>query len=103
MFSFYPFAMAVIDLIVFPTLKELSYQPLQFSFLLPTAMAFYSLQPLLFYFGLQYKSMGILNVYWNAVSSALIALVGFIFFYEKISLQQFIGITLCISGIILIA
>jgi len=43
--------------------------------------------------------MGILNILWNAISCILIAISGVYFFNEKITGLNYLGITLCISGI----
>ena len=39
---------------------------------------------------------------WNAISTIIIALIGFLVFSEKISVRNWIGIALCASGILLI-
>ena len=70
--------------------------------ILPVTMIVYSMQPLLFYTALSSQGMAIINSMWNAISTIIIALIGFLVFSEKISVRNWIGIALCASGILLI-
>ena len=98
----YPIYMAGIDLTIMPILKATYLGFLNSSWSIPLTMALYSMQPLLFYYGLTFESMGILNVLWNTISTILVAVAGVYFFNEKINYIQGLGITLCISGIMLL-
>jgi len=95
----YPIFMSAIDLIIMPLLKAKSLGLLTSQWILPITMILYSLQPIIFFFGLSVHSMGILNILWNAISCILIAISGVYFFNEKITGLNYLGITLCISGI----
>ena len=99
----YPIFMSGIDLIIMPLLKAKSLGILTSQWILPMTMILYSLQPVIFFFGLSLHSMGILNILWNAISSILIAISGVYFFNEKITSLNALGITLCVSGIIILA
>jgi multidrug transporter EmrE-like cation transporter len=99
---FYTVTMAIIDsiMITLLKLKQLSY--LSGSYIVPLAMAIYSLEPLLFFKALSFQGIGIINALWNSLSSILIALIGCLLFGEKISPTNWLGIVLCSTGIILI-
>ena len=99
---FYPISMSCIDLSVMPLLKAKYLGFIDGQWILPLTMIIYSLQPLLFSFGLSVHSMGILNILWNAISSILIAISGVYFFNEKINVLNGLGITLCVVGIIIL-
>ena len=95
----YPIFMSGIDLSVMPLLKAKYLGFLDGKWILPVTMILYSLQPIIFFFGLSVNTMGILNVLWNTISSILIAGIGILFFNEKISYNKAFGIILCIIGI----
>ena len=94
--------MASLDVIIMTLLKLKSISALTSPFILPLTMAIYSLQPLLFYKVLSVKGMAILNILWDTISTVLVTIVGAFIFGEKISLMNWLGIFLCIVGIILV-
>jgi multidrug transporter EmrE-like cation transporter len=98
----YPVLMSGIDLSIMPLLKAKYLGSIDGLWILPLTMVLYSIQPLLFFFGLSLHSMGILNILWNAISSILIAISGVYFFNEKITSLNALGITLCVAGIIIL-
>jgi multidrug transporter EmrE-like cation transporter len=99
---FYTAIMAIIDSIMMTLLKLKQTTYLTGSYILPLAMAIYSLEPLLFFNALSFQGIGIINALWNALSSILIALIGCLLFGEKISSTNWLGILLCSTGILLI-
>ena len=98
----YAIYMSVIDVIMMSLLKARHIGSLNGFWISPLTMAIYATQPILFYFGLGFESMGILNVLWNAISTILVAITGVYFFGEKLTGVDYIGIGLCISGIVLL-
>ena len=94
--------MASLDVIIMTLLKLKSISALTSPFILPLTMAIYSLEPLLFYKALSVKGMAILNILWDTISTVLVTIVGAFIFGEKISLMNWLGIFLCIVGIILV-
>ena len=69
---------------------------------LPSAMALYSLQPIFFRLGLVHQTMGIFNVLWNVLSTLTVCLIGYVVFEEKMSVTNLIGIIFSVVGIVLI-
>ena len=98
----YALYMSSIDVIIMSLLKARHIGYIHGGWVFLVTMVIYSIQPIIFYFGLSFKSMGIFNVLWNAISSILIALTGVYVFGETITSYNIIGIVLCISGIVLI-
>ena len=69
---------------------------------LPSAMALYSLQPIFFRLGLVHQTMGIFNVLWNVLSTLTVCLIGYVVFEEKMSVTNLIGVIFSVFGIVLI-
>jgi multidrug transporter EmrE-like cation transporter len=98
----YTTVMASLDVVIMTLLKLKSTSVLTSPYILPLTMAIYSLEPLLFFKALSVKGMAILNILWDAISSILVTLVGAFIFGEKISLINWLGIFLCMVGIVLV-
>lgn len=98
----YTLGMVIMDVFIMILLKLKSLLILNNFLILPVTMIIYSMQPLLFYTALSSQGMAIINSMWNAISTVIIALIGFLVFSEKISVRNRIGIALCASGILLI-
>lgn len=94
--------MSCIDLIIMSILKAKYLGSITGFWIFPLTMIIYSTQPMLFYLGLSFERMGIVNILWNAISSILVALAGIYIYDEKFSRNDYIGIILCISGIIVL-
>lgn len=54
------------------------------------------------YFIYDYKAMGIVQIMWSCLSIFSILMIGFIFFHEKITFYDILGIMFIFIGIILI-
>ena len=98
----YTSGMAIIDIITMSILKLKNTTSSDNSYILPIAMILYSIQPVLFFNALSFKGIGIVNALWNAISTGLIASIGFLVFKEKLSSLNILGIFLCMLGIVLI-
>jgi multidrug transporter EmrE-like cation transporter len=98
----YTCGMAFIDIITMGLLKLKNITFLDNSYILPVSMILYSIQPLLFFKALSFQGIGIVNGLWNATSTGIIALIGFLVFKEKLSFLNCLGIFLCVIGILLI-
>ena len=94
--------MASIDGLVLSLLKAQQTGLIKNILVFPFSMVVYALQPLIFYNGLSYGSMSILNILWDVISDIIVLVIGIFVFEEKFSLQQAVGIIFCFLGIILI-
>jgi len=52
----------------------------------------YTFQLPLFYYGLNYSSMSILNISWNLISNILVTLIGFYYFKEPVNNIEIVGL-----------
>ncbi|MCK9186138.1 SMR family transporter [Candidatus Gracilibacteria bacterium] len=57
---------------------------------------------LFFALSLKYEGMAVANILWIAISVILITFVGYFFFKENISIIQFLGIALIMTGLVLV-
>jgi len=96
------FIMACIDVVMMGMLKLEYINVLRGAWILPLAMAIYSLQPVVFRSGLPFEGIARLNVMWNTISTIIIAVIGLYLFEEKLSSINAVGMLLSILGIILI-
>lgn len=94
--------MACIDVVMMGMLKLENINVLRGAWILPLAMAIYSLQAMVFRTGLPYEGIAVLNIMWNTLSILIISLMGLFFFEEKLSPINVLGMILSIVGIILI-
>ena len=106
MFHYYTYLyaafLASVDGIVLSLLKAQQSGLIKNILVFPFSMAVYALQPLVFYSGLSYGSMSILNILWDVISDIIVLIIGIFVFNEKFSLQQAVGIVFCFLGIILL-
>jgi len=63
----------------------------------------YSLQILVFYYGLHKTSMAVLNITCNLISNVLVTIVGIYFFNEKINNLKTIALGFAFVSIVLFA
>jgi uncharacterized membrane protein len=98
----YAVLMASIDGVVLTLLKAQQTGLIKNILVFPFSMAVYALQPLIFYSGLSYGSMSILNILWDVISDIIVLVIGIFVFEEKFSLQQAVGMLFCVLGIILL-
>jgi uncharacterized membrane protein len=94
--------MASLDGIILSLLKAQQTGLIKNILVFPFSMAVYALQPLVFYSGLSYGSMSILNILWDVISDIIVLAIGIFVFDEIFSLQQAVGILFCFLGIILL-
>ena len=69
------------------------------SYLYFLAVVFYSIVCLLLLLSYNYKSMGIVNVLWSGISVLAVLSSGILFFHEKITIYDKIGVALILLGI----
>ena len=64
-----------------------------------TGVLFYGIVCLLLVLSYKYKGMGIINVLWSGISVLVIVSVGMLFFHEKITPMDWVGVLLVLAGI----
>ena len=100
---YFGFGLSLIDIVTESLCKYYSIVLNKGIILIVAACILYAVQPLLFTHALKYEGMGITNVIWNVISTALIIIVGVMVFKEKINTIQWVGIFLSIFAIILLS
>ncbi len=61
----------------------------------------YGFQMYMFYYGLKYSGMGILNLTWNLISNILITIIGIFYFKENINNLETYGILFAVFSLFL--
>lgn len=84
------FLLALNDVISFGIAK-LTYLKIYSINWLAIPIILYGLQLPIFYYGLNFSSMKILNISWNLISNILVSLIGFFIFKEKITNIEIVG------------
>jgi multidrug transporter EmrE-like cation transporter len=95
-------SMASIDSFMLSFVKYISLHK-QYVGLLFIPMVFYTLQPLIFYFSLQYETLTVMNLLWDVISDVVITLIGLLFFQEKIGPYKRAGVILSFISIVLMS
>ncbi len=98
----YALYMASIDGLVMSSLKAYKVGMIKSILVFPIAMLVYGFQPLVFYRGLGFESMTVLNVLWDVLSDVIVAVIGVFIFGEKLTTQQCVGLAFCMGGIVLL-
>ena len=95
-------SMASIDSLMLSLVKYISLHK-QYVGLLIIPMIIYCLQPVLFYFSLQYETLTVMNLLWDVISDVVITLIGLLFFQEKIGPYKRAGVILSFISIVLMS
>jgi multidrug transporter EmrE-like cation transporter len=98
----YALYMASIDGVVMSALKAYKTGMIKSFWVFPFSVLIYGFQPIVFYSGLGFESMTILNVLWDVLSDIIVAAIGIYLFDEKLTTQQCIGLAFCMAGIVLL-
>ena len=93
-----PLFMAGIDAIALPYIKYIFDGILSKKLLLFPIMI-YALQPLLFYFGMNFFHMTTLNLIWDLSSDIIVTLIGILYLKEKLSPMSKVGLIFAILSI----
>lgn len=62
----------------------------------------YCIVPMLVLFSLKYEGIGNTNLYWNVLSTVAVYILAVLYFGEKITNLQCLGVFLAITGVLLI-
>jgi len=63
----------------------------------------YALQPIIFFFGLKYTSLTVLNLLWDVISDILVTTAGIFYFKEVVTFRQTIGIVFAVIAVVLLS
>lgn len=92
------------DVISFGITKEVYLQnKLKSIYWLIIPVILYSLQVLIFYYGLGKTSMSVLNITWNLISNVIVTLVGIYYFKEHITNLKYVALLFAFASIGLFA
>jgi len=94
--------MASVDGAIISLLKAQKTGMINSLWIFPLAFIVYGTQPLIFYWGLGFSSMTVLNIFWDVMSDLIVTAIGFYIFGEKLSTLQCIGLALSLAGITLL-
>jgi len=94
--------MSVVDAIVLTLLKSHKIGMIKGFWVFPLSFIVYGFQSIMFYIGLSFGSMTVLNVLWDVISDVLVSLIGVYFFGESLNTIQCIGLVLALTGITLL-
>jgi drug/metabolite transporter (DMT)-like permease len=99
----FDFLMAGIDAVVLSLLKLFSIGSITSYVVFILAFIIYGCQPFIFYYGLRFANLTVMNLMWDLASDILIAYIGLMIFKEKISNLQKIGILFGLVSLVLLA
>lgn len=94
--------MASIDSTMLTLLKYMRSKNLALAWIL-LPMLVYSLQPILFYFSLQYETLIVMNLLWDVISDVIITAIGLFYFGEKIGPYKKLGVIFSLISIVLLS
>jgi drug/metabolite transporter (DMT)-like permease len=95
-------AMASIDATMLSLIKTIHLEKVSLGWIL-VPMILYALQPVLFYFSLQYESLTVMNLLWDVVSDVMITCIGLFIFREQIGPYKKAGVILSFLSIVLMS
>jgi len=96
--------LALNDIFSFGLTKEISMgKNMNSKYWLIIPMILYSLQILLFHYGLGKTSMSVLNITWNLISNVLVTILGLYYYGEKINNLKSIALGFALVSISLFA
>lgn len=95
-------AMAGIDAFMLSFLKYMNIHK-EYTKWLWVPMIVYALQPVLFYFSLQYSTLTVMNLLWDVISDVLVTFIGLYMFKEKIGPYKKLGVIFSLISIVLMS
>ena len=85
--------MTVVDISAFGIVKEITLKGLN-PYFLDISMILYSIQPFIIWNSLSYQSLSVMNIMWNIISSISIAILGLVYFNERLAHRELLGVIL---------
>lgn len=99
----FAFLMAFSDLFNLGLLKMLRTGQVSNMAWLGLPVLIYALQPIIFFFGLKFTSLTVLNLLWDVISDILVTVAGIFYFKESITFRQTIGIVFAMIAVVLLS
>jgi multidrug transporter EmrE-like cation transporter len=99
----YGTAMALIDVGMIGLVKEISRSTVKYLGLMIIPTIAYAIQPWIFLSALRTETMTVMNLMWDLLSDVLVAIVGILYFGEKIGPVRMVGLTLAFISLCLLS
>ncbi len=96
------FVLALSDMFNFSLVKMLRTGQVKNMAWMAVPTTIYALQPWIFYFGLGFSSLTVLNLLWDVMSDILVTAVGLFYFKEHLSLKKHIGVMFALMAVFLL-
>jgi multidrug transporter EmrE-like cation transporter len=100
---FFGTIMALIDISMIGSLKMIHNKTLSSTFGLPLSVGLYALEPFIFLKAMNYEGMVVTNLVWNLMSNIIVTLQGVFIFGETIKGLRWIGVSMSILSLGLLA
>jgi multidrug transporter EmrE-like cation transporter len=100
---FFGTVMALIDIGMMSIAKMVGTGQLSESFGTPLAVGIYALEPFIFIRAMDYEGMAVTNLVWNLMSDVIVTLNGVLFFGESIKGLRWLGISMSVVSLALLA
>ena len=94
--------LASVDGVVMTLMKAKSLGIMSGRWIMPFTTFLYSLQPSFFLYGLKTSSMTVLNILWDVTSDIIVSLIGIYLFGEYLTGVQYVGLAMCLLGMVLL-
>jgi multidrug transporter EmrE-like cation transporter len=98
----YGASLAIGDSIVLSMLRAFSEGLIKWRGIVPIAMLFYSLQPVIFLKSLSHNSLTVMNLLWDVMSDISVSIIGLFYFKEKLTRFKKLGVFFSLISIILL-
>ena len=100
---FFGTLMAVIDIAMMGTIKNVSLGRYAASWGVPLAVGLYALEPLLFLKAMSFQGMVVTNLVWNMMSNVLVTAQGVLLFGETFKGLKLVGIGMSIVALAILS
>lgn len=95
--------MAIVDIFMMSTTKMVSTGSISSSVGVPLAISLYAMEPLIFLRAMKYEGMVVTNLVWNLMSNIIVTLQGVLVFGETIKGLRWLGISMSLLSLALLA
>jgi len=95
--------MAIVDIFMMSVTKMVSIGSISSSVGVPLAISLYAMEPLIFLRAMKYEGMVVTNLVWNLMSNIIVTLQGVLVFGETIKGLRWLGISMSLLSLALLA